>query len=415
MKKQFLEFLHTYLSNEEVRFLTKGWMMVRALGTVVFVVCFVSCENEIAYKGSTGMQQLVISADMAAGASPSCFVCATTPTLGTVSQDTVWEEEINSQGDTIRYPLTVRQRAFLSDAKVRMRFNHGEWVSALYDSQNLCYITPTHILSEGDHIDLEVEHTELGTATAVQTVPAAATIRAIHTTDLYPEITSDGWVQFALDFAAYTGETDNIIGICLRQGAFVCRTMREVANEREEYDAQYGSYTRIVYDTITTVDTVPLTFLYGEGEVWNMALNHRPRGCKYYGAMAPQYLYLTATQLRQNNRIALFADQDKDYRVLQQDSLRLIHLSLEVAAFSRDYYRYRATVGDSWIEYNHGASKFPTGVEYDERYDYTSNDFEDLIHEIGSLGNQEGTQVYSNIEGGIGHFATYTPIPVTVK
>lgn len=415
MKKQFLEFLHTCLSDEEVRFLTKGWMAVRALGTVVFVVCFVSCENEIAYKESTGTQQLVISADMATGSFPSCFVCATTPTLGTVPQDTVWEEEINSQGDTVRYSTTVRQRAFLSDAAVRMCFNDGDWIPAQYDSRNQCYTIPTHIVSEGDRIGLEVEHTALGKATAVQTVPPAPAIRAIHTTDLYPEITPNGWVQFTIDFVDYAGDTDDIIGIRLRQGAFACRTTREVSYEREESDAQSGTYTRIVYDTVTTSDTIPLTFLYGEGEVWNMALNHRSRGCKYYGAMTPCYLYLTATQLRQNSRIALFADQDRDYRVLRQDSLCLLHLSLEVAAFSRDYYRYRATAGDAWSEYNHGAAKFPTGVEYDERYDYTSNDFEDIISEIGSLGHQEGIQIYSNIEGGIGHFSTYTAIQVIVK
>ena len=186
MKKQLLEFLNTYLTNDEIRFLSKGWVMVRALGTLVFVVCFISCENEIEYHGDNEKQQLVISADMAAGTQPACYVCSTTPTLGNVQLDTVWYERVYSDGHTERYYRMEHSRAFLSDASVRMRFNEGDWHTAVYNTDSKQYLVSGYTLSAGDRIELEVNHTTLGTATATQTVPKPVTVSAIHTTDLYP-------------------------------------------------------------------------------------------------------------------------------------------------------------------------------------------------------------------------------------
>ena len=171
MKKQLLKFLHTHFSDEEIRFLTKGWLAVRALGTLVFVVCFVSCRREIEYKGGTDEQLLVVSADMEMGKNPACFVCSTTPTLGEIKLDTVWYEKVYSNGDTVKYRHWGPPRLYLSDSSVRMRFNNGEWHTATYDAEQKNYVVKDYTLAVGDYIELEVKHAELGTATAIQTVP----------------------------------------------------------------------------------------------------------------------------------------------------------------------------------------------------------------------------------------------------
>ena len=131
--------------------------------------------------------------------------------------------------------------------------------------------------------------------------------------------------------------------------------------------------------------------------------------------MQPNYLYFPAAQLKQGKRIALFADQDWDNSTLWEDSLRLLDLSIDVDVFSYDYYIYRTSVvlsDDVSLYDNH---KFPTNYEYDEKYDYDGDYIEDIITEIGSLGNQEGLQTYTNINGGIGHFATCAPTKLTIK
>jgi len=416
MKKQLFEFLNTYLTNDEIRFLSKGWVAVRALGTLVFVVCFISCQDEIEYHGDNDKQQLVISADMAAGGQPACYVCSTTPTLGKVQLDTVWYEQVYFSGDTDRYYRMEHPRAFLSDASVRMRFNEGNWHTAAYDTDRKQYLVADYTLSAGDRIELEVNHSTLGTATATQTVPQPVTISAVHTTDLYPEITEDGWVQFALDFDTYTGASDAFVGIRLHSGAFTCLTTKEVRNEETGYDQKYGdTYTNITYDTVTVLDTVPLNFLYGTGEMWSNTLNEQAQVGKYYGVMSPDYLYLPVKQFAQPRRIALFADQDWDFRILRQDSMRLLNLSIDVDVFSYDYCLYRA-LADVSGPFNDGSVKAPTGEDdaggYDTDYDYY---VDEILSGISSLGSQEGIQTYTNINGGIGHLGTYAPTQITVK
>ena len=416
MKKQLLKFLHTYFSDEEIRFLTKGWLAVRALGTLVFVVCFVSCRREIEYKGGTDEQLLVVSADMEMGKNPACFVCSTTPTLGEIKLDTVWYENVYSNGDTVKYRHLEPPRLYLSDASVRMRFNNGEWHTATYDAEQKNYVVKDYTLAVGDYIELEVKHAELGTATAIQTVPAPVSVSAVHTTDLYPEITENGWAQFALDIDAYTYSPDALIGIRLNEGAFTAIVSREVRKEEKVYDEKYGyTYTRITYDTITVLDTIPFTHLYAEGDIWNIALNNRRGGCKYYGAKASRYLYIPASQLQQSRRIALFADQNRNSHIVRQDSLRLLNLSIDVDVFSYDYYVYRTSVKLSQDEYDSSDDKFPTGEMYDEKYDYDGDYIEEIIADIGSLGNQESIQIYSNINGGIGHLATYAPTRLIIR
>lgn len=416
MKKQLLEFLNTYLTNDEIRFLTKGWVAVRALGTLVFVVCFISCENEIEYHGENEKQQLVISADMAAGSNPACFVCSTTPTLGEVKLDTVWYEHVYSNGDTDRYFQMERPRAFLSDASVRMRFNDGDWHTAAYHSDRKQYIVSDYTLAVGDAVELEVKHTDLGTATATQTVPKPVTVSAIHTTDLYPEITENGWVQFALDIDAYAGESNAVVGFRIDSGAFTCLTTKRVSREERGYDEERGyTYTNITYDTVTVLDTVPLCFLYGIGDMWDIALNGNPVNRKYYGAEQPNYLYLPAAQLRQGKRIAIFADQYKDINILEQDSLRLLNLSISVDVFSYDYYIYRTIIRLTQTTYSYYERKPPTGVYYEDGGGSDFDYIDEILSEITSLGGQEELQTYTNIDGGIGHFATYTTTQLTIK
>lgn len=416
MKKQLLEFLNTYLTNDEIRFLSKGWVMVRALGTLVFVVCFISCENEIEYHGDNEKQQLVISAEMAAGTQPACYVCSTTPTLGNVQLDTVWYERTYSDGTTERYYRMEHTRAFLSDASVRMRFNEGDWHTAVYNTDSKQYLVSGYTLSAGDRIELEVNHTTLGTATATQTVPKPVTVSAIHTTDLSPEITENGWVQFALDIDAYTGEDNALVGIRIDSGAFTCLTTKKVRHEEKVYDEDLGyTHTNVTYDTITVLDTIPLTFLYGTGDMWNIALNGNAINRKYYGAEQPNYLYLPAAQLRQGKRIAIFADQYKDINILEQDSLRLLNLSISVDVFSYDYYIYRTIIRLTQTTYSYYERKPPTGVYYEDGGGSDFDYIDEILSEITSLGGQEELQTYTNINGGIGHFATYTPTPLTIK
>ncbi len=416
MKKHLLEFLHTYLNNEEIRFLTKGWMAVRALGTVVFVVCFISCETEIEYKGGNEKQQLVISAEMAAGQQPACYVCSTTPTLGDVKSDTVWYQRTYADGTTDRYYRMERPRAILSDAIVRMRFNDGEWHTAAYNTDRKQYLIADYTLSVGDRIELEVRHADLGTATATQTVPKPVTVSAIHTTDLYPELTENGWAQFALDLDPYTGDDNALLGIRLNKGAFTCLTTKEVRNEETGYDSQYGdTYTHVTYDTVTVLDTVMLEYLYARGEIWNNALNRLSRVGKYYGVTPAGCLYIPAAQLRQSQRLELFADQYRDFKVLRQDSMRLLYLSVDVDVFSYDYYMYRALVRTT-RSVSYGGNKPPTGETDDGGSDYDYDfDIDYILSAITSFGDQEGVQTYTNINGGIGHFATYTPTQLTIK
>ena len=386
----------------------------RALLSVLLLVCLSACETEIEYDNSNDKRQLVLSATVAAGQPISCYVNASTYTLGYTEQDTAYYYYINIYGDTTwsTHPQVLRGKMYLSDAQVQMRINNGEWFGATFNDKTNLYTAP-QTLSAGDLVEITASHPDYGTASAQQVVPQPVTINAIHTTDRYPEITPDGWVQFTLDFDTYSGDKDNIIGIRVLEGAFTCQTTKRQGHQ----EMYYNTYTRdsarhTVYDTITVSDTVPLTFIYSQGDMWNLPFNYADYKDKYYGAYSPKYLYFMASELQQPKQIYMFADQNMGNDIIKRDSLQLQHLSICIDVFPYDYYLYLTSVySGSYL----GSIKIPTGATYDETDEYSGNYMEDILEEMYYLGDQENIQIYTNISGGLGCFATYTPTTLTIK
>lgn len=415
MRKFLSDWIHSYLSNIPLHSILRIWTATRVLGTLVFVVCFISCENEIEYDNSNDKMQLVVSANIAAGQPVACYVNATTSTIGYTEKDTIREYYIDNNGDTVyeRYPHTRQKKMYLPDAQVQMRINDGEWFNTAYDSQTRLY-GATEILLPGDRVEMKAHHPDYGTASSTQVVPHPVKVNAVHTTDIYPEITPNGWVQFALDIEAYTGDMNSIIGIRIIDGSFTCRTTKQESHTEKYYNEKYNRYyTRHVYDTITVSDTVSLTSIYSKGDVWDLPVNYYAYGTKYYGANAPKYIYFYATELQQPKQIHLFADQNMPSNVIQRDSLQLQHLSISIDVFSSDYRLYMTSVyADAYL-----GIKLPTGESYnrDEDDGYTENYIEYIIEEITNLGDQEKVQIYTNVNGGLGCFAAYAPQSITIK
>lgn len=409
MKRRLSYFLHP-TTQEGTRTFT------RVFSALLFIIFLTACETEIEYDSSKDKMQLVITANIAAGQPVSCYINATTYTVGYTKKDTIYDY-VDNRGDTITLPTARRHKMYLSDARVQMRINNGEWFATTYDNKTHLYTAP-QTLSPGDQVEITVSHPDYGTASAQQVVPQPVTVNAIHTTDLYPEITSDGWAQFAIDLDTYTGDPDNLIGIRLLNAAFTCRTTKRVWHTEEVYNEYHNNYApRTVYDTITITDTVPLTLIYSQGEMWDLPFNYASYKEKYYGTYAPKYMYFHASELQQPKQIYLLADQAIEDNVLSRDSLQLQHLSISIDVFSADYNLYMTSV---YAGYSLGI-KLPTGVSYDNEWDedgngwYNENYMEDILKELYYLGDQEDVQIYTNITGGLGCFATYAPTQLTIK
>lgn len=373
MRKQLLEFIHQYLSDEEVKFLAKGWTAVRLLGTLVFVICFVSCESYVEYNGPRDPEKLVVlSAELEPNHSPYIILSHTYFFLDTKKNKDV---------------------SYVTDATVRMRINGGEWFPLSCTGRHIYYSVPdsvTTMLAADDIVDMEASHDTYGTITATQRVPHYADVSV---PDYH--ITKDGWVMMDLQIGAYQGDTTDVIAISDVTGAI--------------------SYSEQLADSLIR-DTARLQFLYSQDAIFGLLDNKRTPHGYYYDDLITKDLYIPASTLREPRTISFFADRyDIDGSETIKD-VQLEELNIFVHVMTRDMYLYEKSTAKV-IESSQYLSSFyvrePSGIESDatDIYDIVQGYIDGMS---SVLGGQEGTQVYTNVANGVGCFGARTTRTIDV-
>lgn len=365
MRKQWLEFIHHYFSDEEVKFLAKGWAAVRLLGTLVFVICFVSCDDYIEYNGPRDPEKLVVL--------ETTLVPNMRPEI-TLSH-TYFFLDANKMDKT--------KPSYVTDATVRMRINGGEWFPLSCTDGYIYYSVPdgvTATLAEDDIVDMEASHDTYGTITATQRVPHHADVSA---PDYH--ITKDGWVMMDLQIGAYQGDTTDVVAISMGAGAI--------------------SYAEESADSLMR-DTVRLQFLYSQDAIFGILDNKSTPHNYYYDDLITGNLYIPVSALREPRTISFFADRyDIDGSNAMKD-VQLEGLTIFVSVMTRDMYLYNKTTAKA-IESSQYLSNFyvrePSGVESDatDIYDIVQGYIDGMS---SVLGGQEGMQIYTNVTNGVGCF-----------
>lgn len=373
MRKQLLEFIHQYLSDEEVKFLAKGWTAVRLLGTLVFVICFVSCESYVEYNGPRDPEKLVVlETTLEPNMRPSITLSHTYFFLDTKKNKDV---------------------SYVTDATVRMRINGGEWFPLSCTDGHIYYSVPDGVtarLTEDDIVDMEASHDTYGTITATQRVPHRADVSVPNY-----HITKDGWVMLDMQIGAYQGDTTDVITISMAPG--------------------FISYSEELADSLVR-EYAELQYLYSQDAIFDLVDNKRTPHGYYYDDPITGYLYIPASALREPRTISFFADRyDIDGSETVKD-VQLEELTIGVSVMTRDLYLYEKSTAKV-IESSQYLSSFyvrePSGIESDatDIYDIVQGYIDGMS---SVLGGQEGTQVYTNVVNGVGCFGALTTRTIDV-
>lgn len=252
---------------------------------------------------------------------------------------------------------------YVMDAVVTMRLNGKDYsMNHLAVGQYRC--KDSLRLHPLDTVEFTVTHPKYSTATARQIMPGI-----VHSTLASYELQSNYWAVVDLDFDAYQGNADDMIGI--RVYGRVEATQRITQRK----------------------DTLSLDYTYSNDIVFAQAQNLSVEG--YYGTLQ-EVLYFPASALQQPRNIRCFADRYWTQKTKNQyKNVRLISMQVDVYSYSHDAYTYNKSMYN--YLYN-GSLPAPSGLPQKENT--IMDDIMDELEEV--LGEQEPRQVYTNVNGGLG-------------
>ena len=252
----------------------------------------------------------------------------------------------------------------VSDAAVTMRLNGKDYTMA-HTSYGQYFCTDNSVQIRAlDTVEFTVTHPKYATATARQIMPGI-----VHSTLASYELQSNYWAVVDLDFDAYQGNADDMIGI--RVYGQVEATQRITQRK----------------------DTLSLDYTYSNDIVFAQAQNLSVEG--YYGTTR-DILYFPASALQQPKRIRCFADRYWTQKTKNQyKNVRLIYLQVDVYSCSHDLYTYNKSLSQyKYTNYLPAPSGLP------QKENTIMDDIMDELEEV--LGEQEPRQVYTNVNGGLG-------------
>lgn len=367
--------------------------MKRYLPIYLLLILLTACDKTIDYKGGRDPDQLVVSAEIGAGEPVSCYITRTQFFLDEPLYDSVPEYEYirddygRITDSVFSFIRLVEKPRYLHDAQVRMRVNSGQWFALAYNPADNRYRS-TDILSENDVVDIEVNHSVYGTASSTQVVPQKPDVQVVN-----QRITNRKTVEITLRLGAYSGDPSSVIAISVPRGKICYSYM-------EGYGYGYGYSDG---DAETVCDTTDLDLLYSQSPLFGELSNRQTAG--YYGVSERGMLFIPASKLSEPQQVTLLLDH---YRSISDEAfgLHTDSLCIRVAAYTYDYYIYRKSIGS-------GRSYLPSPPslrgDLDDDFDFSIDDV------LDGLGEQEKVQVYTNIQGGVGHFTAFSSQEIDIQ
>ena len=331
--------------------------MKRIFYIILLSVSFASCSDmfmrEIDYNGLDEPEMLVLRANLHVGGEARISTaCSHFIGNGQASEDSLKHIDV--------------------DASIRI--NGGPWLTMEKDSSSM-YILPGVILQPLDTVEIVASHPSFPKATAREILPGQMTARVVSC-----EVQSNNWVDVTLEFDAYHGNQDDMIGIAMIDGKLLSHT-------------SYGDM------------EVNLEAIYSADAVFAEALN--PEAAGYYGSYA--YLFFPASALQQKRRIHLFVDRYwSEFERNICSGVELSSLELYTIAVTQSLYKLDRTMRNYNKDFEVSA---PSGFPESE-----PTLSEEIIEILGDLlGEQEPIHVYTNIDGGLGHVGGFSSCYLTVK
>lgn len=310
----------------------------------------------------------------------------------------------------------IQRRGIVSDATVEMQVNGGDWQALTFvqvadttvdthKREGKSYYTTAYLFQAGDRVTIRARHPDYKEVTATETVPAKPQFTLVQS-----EV-RDRVVMLTLSLEALPVTDGQVIYFEVTAYGTHVDTTGNVTNSN--YNASTYDYDTVVYRT-----SIFSRMLYCEDFMFSEF--NLPRTSHNYYAQNGS-LYTSADHFREPKQLTLLLDLVKwsytdrmyekemlgsavanDYSNIPQSQYNHFDsIVVSVRMSNESYYMYRSTVAGSSISSSAPEiSWFPDGN--------SGNEFGDIFEEIADifdeLGNQEGTQIFSNVEGGFGHF-----------
>lgn len=275
-------------------------------------------------------------------------------------------------------------RTGIGDADVRVRANSGAW-QRMYSLSD----KPFYYMKDSadqpvyfrplDTVEMYVSHPRYPAVSVRQVLPGKTAGRVVR---CYPM--QEGWIALDIELDPYHGNPDDMIGIGILIGSALMANKSDTADKRTEI--------------------LNLEYIYSTSADFAQAQNLQSEG--YYAGSGSEFLFLPASALQDTLRLSLFADgwwlnnQTHYFNRENYYPVGVRYLTLEVRAYTHDSYMYevfrRNTTGVMLPP--------PTGVPTRDE-----NFVQEILDEIASaLGGQEMIPPFTNVEGGLGCFRTYS-------
>lgn len=338
---------------------------IRHIVLIVLLAALTSCEEmfvrEIDFTAEAEPEMLVLSSNNVVGLSPA-VVLYHTFFFG------------HSRG---------KSKGEVSDAEVSVRLNHGEWIrlhtktkgqSAMYNWVTDSTVGPR--LNALDTVEYVITHPLYATITAQQVMPARAEAKVVKW-----ELMPNYWLDITIEFEPYYGNADDVIGIRHDGGTLKATTGKQTRN-------------------------LAIKNIYSNDVVFAEAQNLEAQG--YYGAPMSYYLFFPSSILKNKKQIHIIADCGLSSKAMSQyESVSFESITLGIGSCTYETYLYEQFVR----QYKRMQLSAPSGFAEGE-----DNIMAEILEGISEmLGDQEPVQVYTNIQGGLGHLSGYCSYGIKVK
>ncbi len=318
----------------------------------------------------------------------------------------------DSKTDTVHTPTENEfiygvQRKWIKDAVVEMQINDGEWQTLTGAPDTIYYYNDNrgeiwnqlaysykndYVFQPGDLVRIRATHPNFQNQVAAsQKIPQFAGSETYNYK--YNKINDySGLLEFDLTLPPYEGNEGDIMNFVgyayLRQ---------RVGSYYDGYDENYNPvYRDTLYDVFSMQNVIYSRGLgFEKYDNFNYSLS-----LGYWGARSKGLYHNTNTY---GTEVSL--PMKVFYRPYSRSGQRSYEITdsivIEVKVVSKDYYRNASSLIAATNYYNSVPDYWST--EADDAFGDISDIINDIQESFAELGNMEGVQVFSNVDGGFGH------------
>lgn len=376
--------------------------MKRIYILILSAVLLTSCDffyKTIEYKGEVEDEQMVLTANLEAGKTPRIFLNASM-FFSDSKTDTVHTATKNE----FIYGV---QRKWIKDAVVEMQINDGEWQTLTGTPDTIYYCNDNrgeiwnqlaysykndYVFQPGDLVRIRATHPNFQNQVAAsQKIPQFAGSETYNYK--YNKINDySGLLEFDLTLPPYEGNEGDIMNFV---GYAYLRN--RVGSYYDGYDENYNPvYRDTLYDVFSMQNVIYSRGLgFEKYDNFNYSLSLGYWGARSKGLYHNSNTYGTEVSLP----MKVF------YRPYSRSGQRSYEITdsivIEVKVVSKDYYRNASSLIAATNYYNSVPDYWST--EADDAFGDISDIINDIQESFAELGNMEGVQVFSNVDGGFGH------------